>query len=469
MGASEMPSLSDEVSWSGHRSCRACGYAHDAEHDFPSSMKPALSLAALVAVTLAACDAKAPIVALFRRVGPRWRQAARGTAGRGQQRPCLCRAPRPAPASAAVRVAILVRAAAAAGRRPTRTTPHRRSIPNTAHRSRNRRRSRCPGHRRRCWSRCRHRRPTPTRDGPAATGSGTSAGSGRRVAGRSRRGRSTTGFRRTTSIAANASSSSTGSGHRPTCRSVPPPPTLTIALAVVGVGVGIGIALERPPVGPEGVFVPPPPGSRHGLIVPAPIGTAPAVMTGAPPIIEPGMRVTNKVTNINRVTNNIDKTTIVNNHNTTVVNNITNVTIEAPPSSTANHQAVNVSVPAQAHLAAALPPVAHTRPVEPVRAEVPSQPPGPARAQKTSHRPHRASRLRSPPRRTSRRTRLRRPSCAIPTMNESTPSRSIARERRPRACENCPIRVLRHCRSRNRSQRRQSLRRRRRLGRSRFL
>ena len=142
---------------------------------------------------------------------------------------------------------------------------------------------------------------------------------------------------------------------------VPPPSNLTIALAVIGAGIAQG----RPPVGPEGVFVPPPPGSRRGLIVMAPVGTAPAVVTGAPPIIAPGMRVSNNVTNINRTTNNINRSTVVNNDNrsTTVVNNITNVTIEAPPNSTADHRPVRVSVPAQAHLAAAQPPVERTRPV----------------------------------------------------------------------------------------------------------
>jgi hypothetical protein len=136
---------------------------------------------------------------------------------------------------------------------------------------------------------------------------------------------------------------------------VPPPSNLAIALAVIGAG----IALGRPPVGPEGVFVPPPPGSRRGLIVPAPIGTAPAVMTGAPPIIGPGMRVTTNVTDNERISNN---------SRTTIVNNITHVTIEAPPNSTASHQAVHFSAPAQAHLAAALPPVERTRPVAPVAA-----------------------------------------------------------------------------------------------------
>jgi hypothetical protein len=66
------------------------------------------------------------------------------------------------------------------------------------------------------------------------------------------------------------------------------------------------------------------------------------------------MRVTNNVNNTNIVHNN----TTINNTTNNVTNiknvtNITNVTIVAPPSATANGQAVNTSVPAQAHLAAA--------------------------------------------------------------------------------------------------------------------
>src|SRR5712672_2479679 len=79
-----------------------------------------------------------------------------------------------------------------------------------------------------------------------------------------------------------------------------------------------------------------------GIIIPAPVGTAPAVVTGAPPVVAVGMRVTN---NVNNTTNNVT--------NLRNVTNITNVTIVAPPSATANGQAVNTSVPAQAHLAAA--------------------------------------------------------------------------------------------------------------------
>ena len=116
---------------------------------------------------------------------------------------------------------------------------------------------------------------------------------------------------------------------------------VSLTLAVAGAGVIPG----PPPMGPEGVFIPAPPGSRFGIIIPAPIGTPPAVVTGAPPVINVGMRINSVVTNTT-VTN----TTI----NNTVINN---VTIVAPASATATHTAVNVSVPAQAHLAAAMKPV----------------------------------------------------------------------------------------------------------------
>jgi hypothetical protein len=149
---------------------------------------------------------------------------------------------------------------------------------------------------------------------------------------------------------------------------VPPPRNLAIVLAVVGAGIAIGMR----PEGPEGPFVPAPPGSRAGLIVPAPIGTAPAVVSHAPAIISPGMRVT---ANVNRVTNNINNTSI-NNRNSTVVNNITNVTIEAPAATTANHQAVRVTVPAQAHLAAAAAPDVTTQ--MPGRNDAPARPVAPS-------------------------------------------------------------------------------------------
>ena len=126
---------------------------------------------------------------------------------------------------------------------------------------------------------------------------------------------------------------------------VPPPPGIYIAVERPLPGVVPGPAC----IGPEGVFVPPPPGSRHGIIIPAPLGTAPAVVTSAPPVVNVGMRITN-------VNNN--NTTVVNNvTNITNVTNVTRVTIVAPASATATGQAVNTSVPAQAHLAAALPAV----------------------------------------------------------------------------------------------------------------
>jgi hypothetical protein len=106
------------------------------------------------------------------------------------------------------------------------------------------------------------------------------------------------------------------------------------------------------PIGPEGVFVPAPPGSRAGLVIPAPVGTAPAVVTSAPAVVNVGMRVNN-----------------INSNNTTVVTNVTNVTnvtIVAPSSATASGRAVETTVPAQAHLAAALPAPVQVSAPEPV-------------------------------------------------------------------------------------------------------
>jgi len=131
---------------------------------------------------------------------------------------------------------------------------------------------------------------------------------------------------------------------------VPPPPGIRISIEIGGRGIIPGPR----PLGPPGVFVPPPPGSRAGLIIPAPMGTAPSVVTSAPPVVNVGMRITNNVNN-----GNISNTTNINNSRTTVINNVTNVTIMAPPSATASGQAVNASVPAQAHLAAAMPSVVH--------------------------------------------------------------------------------------------------------------
>ena len=129
---------------------------------------------------------------------------------------------------------------------------------------------------------------------------------------------------------------------------VPPAPGIHIHVEIGGPGV---IAGPRP-WGPPGVFVPPPPGSRAGIIIPAPVGTAPSVVTGAPPVVNVGMRITNNMNSGNTTTN-------ITNNRTTIVNNVTNVTIVAPAGVTASGQAVSTSVPAQAHLAAALPPVVH--------------------------------------------------------------------------------------------------------------
>lgn len=136
----------------------------------------------------------------------------------------------------------------------------------------------------------------------------------------------------------------TGHWSPPGVAFVPPPPGIHLTVEVAAAGV---IAGPRP-MGPNGCFVPPPPGSRPGIIIPAPIGTAPAVMTGAPPVVAVGMRVTNNVNN------SVHNTTVINNvTNVRNVTNVTNVTIVAPPSATANGQAVNTTAPAQAHLAAA--------------------------------------------------------------------------------------------------------------------
>ena len=133
---------------------------------------------------------------------------------------------------------------------------------------------------------------------------------------------------------------------------VPPAPSLHLTLVTPSAGVSVGLR----PIGPPGVFVPAPPGSRLGLIVPAPIGTPPAVVTSAAPVVNVGMRIQNS-------------TRITNTTNVTTVNNITNVTIVAPPSATANGKAFESAVPAQAHLAAALPAVVHVSAPTPVSAK----------------------------------------------------------------------------------------------------
>lgn len=139
---------------------------------------------------------------------------------------------------------------------------------------------------------------------------------------------------------------------------VPPPVGLSITLAIAGPGVYFG----RPPMGPQGVFVPPPPGSRLGIIVPAPIGTPPAVVVSAPAVVNVGMRVRGNVdVNSHNTTNNVT--------NVTNITNVTNVTIEAPAGATANGQAFQNSVPARAHLAAAMAPAGRPMAPQPTSAQ----------------------------------------------------------------------------------------------------
>ena len=98
-------------------------------------------------------------------------------------------------------------------------------------------------------------------------------------------------------------------------------------------------------------------------------------LRNAPPVVDVGMRVTTNVNNTNIVNNNsvhdntVNNTTIKNTTNNITnvknVTNITNVTIVAPPGANANGQAVNTSVPAQAHLAAAQPALFAARAPEP--------------------------------------------------------------------------------------------------------
>lgn len=144
-------------------------------------------------------------------------------------------------------------------------------------------------------------------------------------------------------------------------------PALTLHLTLVSAAPGV---VPGPaPIGPLGVFVPPPPGSRMGLIVPAPIGTPPAVVTSAAPVVNVGMRIQSNTTTVNNST--------VNNTNVTNVTNITNVTIVAPASATASGKAFETSVPAQAHLAAALQPAIRIAAPVPVSAKaIPAFVPG---------------------------------------------------------------------------------------------
>ena len=159
----------------------------------------------------------------------------------------------------------------------------------------------------------------------------------------------------------------TGHWNPPGVYFVPPPISLSLTLVAPRYGVVPGPR----PIGPQGVFVPPPPGSRFGLIVPAPIGTAPAVVTSAAPVVNVGMRIQN-----NNATTNINNISHVTN-----ITNITNVTIIAPASATANGKAFESAVPAQAHLAAAVPAVVRApAPVPASRQAVPAFVPGRAPA-----------------------------------------------------------------------------------------
>ena len=149
----------------------------------------------------------------------------------------------------------------------------------------------------------------------------------------------------------------TGYWSPPAAVFIAPSLSLGIGFAAVSVGVVAGPAV----IGSSGVFVPAPPGSRLGIVVSAPIGTSPAVVTSAPPVVNVGMRIqrnvnSNNITNSNNVTNN-------------VTNNITNVTIVAPASAMANGQAVNATVPALAHMAAAMRPVVNAMAPKPLSSQ----------------------------------------------------------------------------------------------------
>jgi hypothetical protein len=122
-----------------------------------------------------------------------------------------------------------------------------------------------------------------------------------------------------------------------------------------------GVRMGPPPSGPSGIFVPPPPGSRPGLIVAAPLGTPPAVVTSAPPVLRAGMRIEGHVA----MGVNSPKA---------------NLTVVAPAGITKSGKAVNATVPAAAHLAAARPPVVRAAAPAPVVARPlpafnPRQPP----------------------------------------------------------------------------------------------
>ena len=147
-------------------------------------------------------------------------------------------------------------------------------------------------------------------------------------------------------------------------------PPLTLNIVVVSAAPGV---LPGPrPIGPAGVFVPAPPGSRPGIIVPAPVGTASAVMMSAPPVTNVGMHVR---TTVNNTTVNDTRIT-----NITNTSNITSVSVVAPAEAMVSGHAYQATMPAQAHLAAVLPPVLHVAapvPVStrPLAAFVPGQAP----------------------------------------------------------------------------------------------
>ena len=146
----------------------------------------------------------------------------------------------------------------------------------------------------------------------------------------------------------------TGYWSPPSAVFIAPPVGVHIEFAFVAAGVVPG----PQPIGPVGVFVPAPPGSRLGIIVPAPIGTPPAVVTGAPPVVNVGMRIQNNVNSNNTTINNNVTNNVTNNiTNTRNVTYVTNVTIIAPASATATGQAISAIMPAQAHVAAAMKPV----------------------------------------------------------------------------------------------------------------
>jgi hypothetical protein len=148
----------------------------------------------------------------------------------------------------------------------------------------------------------------------------------------------------------------TGHWSPPGVAFVPPPYNRSFTVVTAAPGVRPGAF----PNGPQGVFVPPPPGSRPGLIVPAPVGTPPAAVISAPPVNNPGMHIQGGVASAG--------------------NNAANLTIVAPGSATASGRAFQSSVPALAHLAAALPAMVHAQAPMPIHAQpiqsfVPNRPP----------------------------------------------------------------------------------------------